>query len=566
MAAAIAMAPDTDGIVRVTAIVTDRRGQPLAGLKPADFEILVDGKPQTLDTAELTKTPAALPRTFALLLDEFHTAASDSAAIRDALLRFVDQALRPGDVAMVVKPLDSLHTMAPTADRDAIRAAIATFEGRKGDYTARTAFERNYMAQAPTAVAGARAQIVTSALRAIGMTLSDNKNARPAIVLVSDGFERSRSSRDVPANLLTAIRIANRADAPVYAFAPALVPPLPDNTQPADPAFAALTALTTQTGGQLVTGAGELDSGLARMTRDLDAHYVLTYRPSHGSDGRFHALQIGIKRPGAQVRARTGYVAPMSAAERAANTPVSSAPLRVLRRSSLIQSWSGITPTTPGRVNVMVTWEPAVLGAAAPSRPRPASIVITAATPDGTVLFDGAVAHVGAVTAAAGVPTYAIFDAPLGPVRVDMKILDDKGIVIDTDARDITVPARRKTGPTIYPAAVLRTRSAREFRLMASDPHAPAAPAREFRRTERLIIRVAAVDESGQPTHVTGTLLNRLRQPMHTLTAMDDEIAPAITQFDLPLSSLPPGDYSVRLTSTGQTGSTAEYVTFKVVG
>ena len=63
---AVASAPeDSDQIVRVTAVVTDRKGQPLAGLKPADFELLVDGKPQAVDSAEMTNGPGA-PRAFGI--------------------------------------------------------------------------------------------------------------------------------------------------------------------------------------------------------------------------------------------------------------------------------------------------------------------------------------------------------------------------------------------------------------------------------------------------------------------------------------------------------------------
>jgi VWFA-related protein len=564
-ATSVSTTSDTDNVVRVTAVVTDRRGQPLAGLKAADFELLVDGKQQTLDSVELNKAVTSTTRTFAFLLDEFHTAAEDSGAVREGLLRFVEYSLRSGDLAVVVKPLDTLTTIAITADRDAVRRAISTFEGRKGDFTPRTAFERNYMAQAPDAVASARAQIVTSALRAIGMMLSEKKTALSAIVLVSDGFGRQRSSREVPANLLTAIRVANRADAAVYAFAPSLTPPASDGTTAQiDPAFADLTALTTQTGGELITGRGGLDTGLARINRDLDAHYVLAYRPLHGNDGRFHTVQVGIKRQGALVRARSGYVAPASPEMRAAVTPVSSAPLRVLRRSPLIQSWSGVAPGAPGRANVMVTWEPVNSRAGAPPRSRPASIVVSASTLDGTMLFDAAVAAVGTASAP-DLPDHASFEAPMGPVRIDMKILDEKGVVIDTDSRDLMVPAPNKTGPTIYSPAILRTRSAREFRQDASDPDAPAVPTREFRRTERLIVRVPAIDASGQPIGVTAVLLNRIREPMRTLPAMDTA-PPGFTQFDLQLASLAPGDYSVRFTATGPTGVLAEYVTFKVIG
>ena len=219
------------------------------------------------------------------------------------------------------------------------------------------------MAQAPEAVRWARAQIVTSALRTIGNVLTQDGRGQVAIVLVSDGFERGRSSRDVPANLQSVVRVINRADAAVYAFTPSPPAAETDGTEDAgDGGVQALRRLAKDTGGDLFAGPAAFEAGFARLASDLDAHYVLTYRASHGNDGRFHALEVGVKRPDATVRARAGYVAPMSETMRAALTPAAStAPLRVLRRSALIQSWAGITPSEEG-ADLMLTWVAGVGG------------------------------------------------------------------------------------------------------------------------------------------------------------------------------------------------------------
>jgi VWFA-related protein len=553
----------------VTAVVTDRRDQPLRNLKPSDFEVLVDGQPQAVDRVELVagKPP---PRTFAFLLDEFHTAAEDSAAVRTALQRFVDTRLRPDDRTVVFKPLDALTSIKPSADREELRRSIGTFEGRKGDYAPRTAFERNYMAQAPAAVQAARAQIVTSALRAIATAIPELAAGQPGvIVLVSDGFGRSRTGRDLPASLQSVIRVVNRADAPVYAFTPSLARPVEtEGAPPPDPAFVALRSLTTESGGRLFAGPAEREAGFARMMSDLDAHYVVSYRAAHGNDGRFHQVQVGVKRPDVQVRARSGYVAAMPETMRAALAPPSTAPLRVLRRSSFIQSWSGVTPAEDGRAVVMVTWAPSASRAltvtAAAQRPQASTVMITASTPDGTVLFDGPVGPTGD-RVSPGVPNHASFDAPVGPVRVDMKILDVKGVVIDTDARDLTVPKPQASGPTIYAPAVLRARSAREFRELEEDPNAAPVPTRDFWRTDRLLIRVPALDASGSPVPVSATLLNRWRQPMRNLDPMSRP-SDSVTQFDLPLAGLAPGEYTVRLSVGGPGGMVSEHVTFRVQG
>ena len=145
---------------------------------------------------------------------------------------------------------------------------------------------------------------------------------------------------------------------------------------------------------------------------------------------------------------------------------------------------------------------------------------------------------------------------------IDVKILDSKGVVLDTDARDIDVPNLDAARPTILPPAVLRTASAREFRLVSEDPDAPPVPSREFRRTERLLLRVPAYDDAGAPARVSATLLNRWRQPMRALPAMDSSRREGVTQFDIPLAPLPPGEYTIRLTA----GSVTEHVTFRVRG
>ena len=545
-------------VIRMTAVVTNTRGETLPGLRPTDFQVTVDGAPRPIEALEFKNGPGAAPRVLALLLDEFHVEASNSVAVRDRLLSVIDTQLRAGDLVVVFKPLDPLTAIDPTADREALRQSITTFEGRKGDYTPRTAFEQKYMAQAPNAVAAARAQIVSSALRALALRLGELPNARAAIVLVSDGFAVQRVERSVPANLLSAVRVANRGDVPVYVFAPSPAPPSPENATD-DPAVAALRAVAAQTGGDYHAGIASFADGMTRLFRELDSHYVLSYYSPHGDDGRFHSVQITLNRQDALVRARAGYVAPLSIDRRAATMP-STAPSRVLRRSTMIQSWSGLMKAADGQARVTFTWQPAPMQSGT-IRPMPALLVVTARTQKGTILFDGTVRAVSG-RAREGTAAQATFNAPSGRVLIDIKILDDKGVVLDTDARDLEVPNLVGSRVTILPPAVLRITTAREYRAALDDPAMPPLPAREFRRTERLLFRVPAYEANGTPARVGATLLNRWRQPMRALTPMNEPSADGVTQFDLPLAPLAPGEYTVRFTA----GSVAEQLTFRVTG
>src|SRR5262249_7863141 len=159
--------------------------------KPSDFELIDNAAPQAIDALQFVKVDARQPaagalgavrsefdeqegasqtgtRLFAILLDEFHVSpGASSERVRQTLARFVDRDLGPRDLVAVLKPLDSLLTIRVTRDRDALRHAIETFDGRKGDYTPRTAFERNYIAGAPARIEQIRAQVVTSALNAL---------------------------------------------------------------------------------------------------------------------------------------------------------------------------------------------------------------------------------------------------------------------------------------------------------------------------------------------------------------------------------------------------------------
>src|SRR5688572_23127129 len=161
--AAVPVVAVPDG-VRITTVVTDRSGKPVAGLTLKDFELREDGVVQKLVAVEPRRPE---PRRIAILLDEFHIQPSDSARVRDAVTRFVNEGMRADDTAVVLKPLDSLPAIRVTADRDRLREAIARFEGRKGNFEPRTRLEEETIGRAPALVAAGRAQVVLSALRAL---------------------------------------------------------------------------------------------------------------------------------------------------------------------------------------------------------------------------------------------------------------------------------------------------------------------------------------------------------------------------------------------------------------
>jgi VWFA-related protein len=576
-------------LVRINAVITDAAGRPIPKLSARDLDLREDGDVVPIDSVALTSAagihdidargaPAGdvragvgpATRAFAIVLDEFHvTPGAATERVRDALAHFVREQLSDDDLAVVFKPLDSLGAIRLTRDRDSIMRAIATFSGRKGDYEPRTAFERNYVGHAPGAIDAMRTQVVLSALRSIATQLGETRVATSTILLVSEGFtadERGRGLDPRLPDLTAVVRSAIRFGIPIYAFDPQdpvrLQPArLNAGTPDEDGARATLRRVTGGTGGELVPDGADLPAGLERMARDLTSRYTVTFTSPHGRDAKYHAIEIRVKRRGARVLAPAGYWAALPIEPRRALSvmPPPFASGRMLHRSSIIDAWVGITRQADGTARMLITWEPSRRTRGAPAV---GIITLTATTTDGRVLFTGDVAARRPAGESGAAADRAAFDAPAGRVQLDMKIVADDGHVLDNDARDVDVPDLRTERKVLITTEIIRTASAREFRLVSADANAAPAAGREFSRTERLLIRVPAYDPGGGPPRVSVKLLNRWGQTLRDVAPMPD--APGPAQFDLPLAAFAPGDYILHVAAAGAAGETKEAINVRV--
>jgi len=559
IAGVLVSASDAPEKVRINTIVTDRQGRPVSGLTSRDFELKEDGVVQKLISVEARRPEA---RRIAILLDEFHVAQEDSQRVRDAVLDFAAGQLRAEDTTVVLKPLDSLMRIRFSDDRESLRMSIASFEGRKDRLEPRNALEAETIGGAPELVRTARAQVVLSGLRALATQLG-SAPGRSAILLVSEGFippqPRRMNVRGLP-DVGVVERFANRYDVPIYAFDPRAV------SAEADPASNVLSRLVNETGGTFARGEN-LNANLARASKEIDSGYTLTYEPARSDDGRYHPVSVSVVKREADARSRGGYVAPPSAEARRAMRDILSPgpilPTRMLRRSPLIDVWSGVTRATESEGRVMVTWEP-VRAAGVAKTAGAARVELKATTKDGKVLFEGVLApvRIGEVADTAS-PDRAEFTAPSGRVQLDMNILGNGGQKIDIDGRDIEVPSTTSKTALLLPAMLIATQSAREFREVAADMNAAPDPSRSFRRTERLVIRVPAYS-AGSPASVTAKLLNRLAQPMRDLDPMP--AGDGVTQFDLSLAPLAPGEYYLQFSVTGPAGPVDQRIQFRITG
>ncbi len=572
--------------VRFDAVVTDSQGRAILDLRPSDFELLDNGVARPIESVQLRtlpkdsgpveeiKTPADEERSarrpgarvFGFVLDEFHVGAGAPAdRARAAINDFIDQNLRPEDLAIVIKPLDSVAVINFTRDRALLHGAVDSFTGRRGDYTPRTRFEEQYIGRAPAAVAAARRQIVTAVLRELTMRLGELKADRGLIVLVSEGFPRPSvpSGRGVRIPELDGVaRAASRYHLPIYTLNPSIAAEDDREASERDRSVAMLQWLSGQTGGRTSEG-NAMVAGMARLKHDLEAYYALSYRSSE-TDGRFHPVEVRAKRRDVVIHTSPGYWAPLPGEWRTAiaSTATSlSISRRPLRRSPTIDAWVGLVPESDGRTEMVITWEPRVRGLTAPQ-----VVGLKARTTSGTTLFDGRLGQVGAGSSVS--TDNARFDVPTGRVEIDMTIFDAGGRTIDTDTRDFDVPdlRRQKAGPVLLAPEIVRARTLRDFQSALANPDAAPSSVRTFARGDRLLIRVPALDMSGTAVQVTAKILNGWGQPMRDIDPLESTPRPGMPQFALPLAWLVPGEYQIELLAANANGAIKQRITIRVTG
>jgi VWFA-related protein len=199
--------------VRVDVIVSDKNGNPVGDLKPEDFEVVEQGRPQSIETFKLvsldgglmdsTKQPPRQIRTdqdeeseaarddvrlFAFFLDDYHVRVETSMSARDQLARFVETQLGPSDMVGMMYPLESTAAVRMTRNHDAIIKGLQQFRGRKFDYTPRNEVEERYAYYPAETVEQIRNQVSLSALKALIVHMGGLKEGRKALILVSEGY------------------------------------------------------------------------------------------------------------------------------------------------------------------------------------------------------------------------------------------------------------------------------------------------------------------------------------------------------------------------------------------
>ena len=133
-------------LVQIDVIVTDKSKQLVRGLKREDFELLDNGKPQTITNfvfedsqasgaesntpearpAARSLAPGELKRVLAFVVDTLHMKHENVYATRKMLDEFVDHQLQPGDLVLILPTAGGSGLLQQfTADRRLLKQAIA---------------------------------------------------------------------------------------------------------------------------------------------------------------------------------------------------------------------------------------------------------------------------------------------------------------------------------------------------------------------------------------------------------------------------------------------------------
>ena len=180
---------------------------------------------------------------------------------------------------------------------------------------------------------------------------------------------------------------------------------------------------------------------------------------------------------------------------------------------------------------------------------------------EGTATGEGAR---GLTPTASGRGAAVQFEAPPGRLQLRVSVEGTSGQVIDSDMLDLAVPDYTAPQVTLTPPEVLRARTAIEFRQLAADPHPMPVAEREFRRTERLLVRFTAVAPGEARPETSARLLNRAGQPMTDLPSTPVSGQERRFQVDLPLAGLPAGDYVLELKGAAGGAEAKQFVGFRV--
>jgi VWFA-related protein len=274
-------------LVQFSVILTDKQGAPITGLKPEDFEVVEEGKPQTItyfsqgDPEDGDSLGDVLPLHLGLTLDASGSMERDIHDVRTAVIKFLNANRAAIDFTLVDFDTEVRVTR---YGADEIERLIERIRRRKPDGW-------------------------TALFDAVGVYLNSvgPLDGQKIMLLYTDGGDtRSELTFSDTVDLLKS------SDVTLYAIGYLEYQSSSARTQQQSQ----LQRMAAVTGGQAFfpSSIKELDKIYEKIQREIAARYSLGYLSTDTrKDGAWRKVDIKLKRQdlkGAKLRTRTGYFAP----------------------------------------------------------------------------------------------------------------------------------------------------------------------------------------------------------------------------------------------------------------
>lgn len=280
----------TSRLVEVSAVVTDKTGEPRTGLTKDDFTLKQDGKEQTI---QYFSQGNELPLTFVVMID---TSGSQRTFIDDeqrACDVFFETVLgRPQDRAALIEVNANILAHSDLTN-DPSKLHLALY-GLHYDQRAANATRLN------------------DAIYTLSKDLLAKIRGRKAIILISDGGDNGSVTKRADA-----IAEAQRDNVPIYAVSYSAWNDLPQRgfanspVRPGgDPGMENLTAWSSTTGGHVyrVAAGTTLKHIFGDIAEELRTQYEIGYAlPADTAPKQFHKLELKTKDKSLRVQSRNGF-------------------------------------------------------------------------------------------------------------------------------------------------------------------------------------------------------------------------------------------------------------------
>jgi VWFA-related protein len=281
--------------------VKERKGGLIPNLTKDHFEVLEDGKPQTI---KYFSANSDLPLTLGILIDSSASQERVLAMEQEVGGAFLNQIMRPKDLAFVVDFNIGVSLLQDfTSNVHKLKVALNSVRINSGGQAAVTGLPGQGGGPVPT-IGDPKGTLLYDAVYLASHDEMGQQVDRKAMILLTDGEDQGSQYK-----IRDAVEAAQKADTIVYVLLCA------------DRGFygfggysgdSAMKKLTAETGGRVIEVGSKpekLRAAFDQISQELRSQYYIGYVPTNtNKDGGFRRVEIRSK-DGYKIQARSGYFA-----------------------------------------------------------------------------------------------------------------------------------------------------------------------------------------------------------------------------------------------------------------